>query len=93
MAKASDSIWKRITVVEDAYGERAEAFARREAMRAAVVGDADEADAWQLVANDLQTLHSINPRPACLVSGTLSRCERQRGNSYDVRSLQRNHRG
>ncbi|MHA4836518.1 hypothetical protein [Sphingopyxis sp. MSC1_008] len=70
MAKASDSIWKRITALEDAHGERAEAFARDEAIRAAVAGDLGGAEVWQSVANELHTLHAINPSPARTLPGT-----------------------
>ena len=71
MAKASDSIWKKITALEDAHGERAETFARDEAIRAAVAGDLGGAEVWQLVANELHTLHAINPSPARMFHGTL----------------------
>lgn len=53
-------IWQTVLATDDKHGEAAEAHARANAARAAAEGDAAQAALWQVTAEALQTLHTIN---------------------------------
>lgn len=60
MTRIPDNIWAAMIAAEDAYGEGAEAFAREKVVEAVAGGDPQSASEWNLVADELHILHSIN---------------------------------
>jgi len=60
--RATDAVWVAVIAAEDEHGEKAEDFARAEAVKAAAAGDAEGANSWATVADELHILHTINRR-------------------------------
>lgn len=62
MSRATDLVWAAVIAAEDEHGEKAEDFARAEAVKAAAAGDAAGAKNWETIADELHILHTINRR-------------------------------
>lgn len=60
MTRTTDLVWAAVIAAEDEYGERAEEFARGEAVRAAGAGDIEAERHWKTVADELHKFHTIN---------------------------------